>query len=118
MARFDRFLVTEEWDSNFDGTRKKTLPRLTSDNFPILLEGGKSVRRRVHPFKFKNMWLKEKGFKDLIRVWWQSFTFRGISSYVLMEKIKALKENLKVWNEEVFGMVEANKKETLIKVSP
>ena len=34
-----------------------------------------------------------------------------------MEKTKALKENLKVWNKEVFGMVEANKKAALVKVS-
>ena len=34
-----------------------------------------------------------------------------------MEKTKALKENLKVWNKEVFGMVEANKKSALVKVS-
>ena len=35
----------------------------------------------------------------------------------MMEKTKALKENLKVWNNEVYGMVDANKKETLVKVS-
>ena len=35
----------------------------------------------------------------------------------MMEKIKALKVKLKVWNKEVFGMVETNKKTTLVKVS-
>ena len=39
MAKLDRFLVTEEWDSHFGGTRQKTLPRPTSYHFPILLEG-------------------------------------------------------------------------------
>ena len=63
------------------------------------------------------MWLKEEGFKDLISIWWQSFTVRGTSNNVLMEKIKALKVKLKIWNKEVFGMVEANKKATLVKVS-
>ena len=41
MAKLDRFLVTEEWDSHFGGTRQKTLPRPTSYHFPILLEGVK-----------------------------------------------------------------------------
>ena len=63
------------------------------------------------------MWLKEEGFKDQIREWWQSVTFRGTSSYFLMEKIKALKTKLKVWNKDVFGKVEENKKSTLIKVA-
>ena len=35
----------------------------------------------------------------------------------MMEKTKALKENLKFWNNEVYGMVDANKKAALIKVS-
>ena len=35
----------------------------------------------------------------------------------MMKKIKAFKVNLKVWNKEVFGMVEANKKVALVKVS-
>ena len=68
------------------------------------------------PFRFKNMWIKEEGFKDLIRVWWQSFEFRGISSYVLMEKLKAIKILLKTWNKDVFRRVEENKKLALTKV--
>ena len=62
------------------------------------------------------MWIKEEGFKDLIKVWWQSLEFRGTSSYVLMEKIKAIKNLLKTWNKEVFGRVEENKKSALAKV--
>ena len=50
------------------------------------------------------MWLKE-GFKDQIREWWKSVTFKGTSSYVMIEKIKALKDKLKVWNQDVFGKV-------------
>ena len=34
-----------------------------------------------------------------------------------MEKIKALKSKLKVWNKEVFGRVEENKKKSLSKVA-
>ena len=31
MARFDRFLVSEEWESHFCETRQNILPRPTSD---------------------------------------------------------------------------------------
>ena len=115
MARLGKFLVFEEWDCLFSGVRQSILPRPTSDNFPILLEGGRRLSRGPPPFKFENMWIKEEGFKDLIRNWWLSFEFKGTSSYVLLEKLKALKILLKAWTKDVFRRVEENKKSTLTK---
>ena len=68
MARLDRFLVSEEWECLFGGSRQSILPRPTSDNFLILLEGGRSLSKGPSPFRFENMWIKEEDFKDLIRV--------------------------------------------------
>ncbi|RVW98500.1 hypothetical protein CK203_026862 [Vitis vinifera] len=53
------------------------------------------------PFRFENMWLKEEGFKELLRGWWQGFNCSGSYSFVLSEKLKALKVKLKNWNKEV-----------------
>ena len=44
FSRLDRFLVNEEWDFRFSGSRQCVLLRLVPDHFPILLEGG-SLRR-------------------------------------------------------------------------
>ena len=41
------------------------------------------------------MWLKTEGFKSLILDWWNRLEFRGSNNYVLMERLKALKVNLK-----------------------
>ena len=68
------------------------------------------------PFRFENMWLKEEGFKDLVREWWQGSVFRGSRSYRFSEKLQALKGNLRGWNKDVFGRVEENKKVALKKV--
>ena len=62
------------------------------------------------------MWIKE-GFKDLIKDWWQSLRFNGLKSFILLEKVKALKAKIKIWNKEVFGKVEVNKKAALVKVA-
>ena len=62
------------------------------------------------------MWLKKEGFKTLIDDWWRSFEIRGTGSYVLTEKLKALKGQLKTWNKNSFGKVEEQKKEALKKV--
>ena len=65
------------------------------------------------PFRFENMWLKEEGFKNLINEWWCSLEIRGSGSYVLTEKLKAIKVQLKNWNKNYFGRVEERKKEAL-----
>ena len=61
--------MTPSWLDKFSSVLQRRLPRLTSDHFPILLEGD-GLRRGPFPFRFENMWLKVEGFKDLIRSWW------------------------------------------------
>ncbi|KAJ9704109.1 hypothetical protein PVL29_005411 [Vitis rotundifolia] len=114
-ARLDRFLATPSWCDQYSRVSQRRLPRPTSDHFPVLLEGG-GLRRGPSPFRFENMWLKVEGFKDLIRCWWQGMVVRGSPSYRLSVKLKELKQNLKVWNREVFGNLERNKAETLQQV--
>ena len=63
------------------------------------------------------MWLKEEGFKDLLKRWWQRLSFNGSFSFILAEKFKALKAILKSWNKDVFGQVGVNKKLALDKVN-
>ena len=43
--------------------------------------------------------------------------FSGSSSFVIAEKLKALKAFLKTWNREVFGRVEVRKSEALCRVT-
>ncbi|RVW54468.1 hypothetical protein CK203_068454 [Vitis vinifera] len=63
------------------------------------------------------MWLKEEGFKELLKGWWQGFNYSGSYSFVLSEKLKALKVKLKNWNKEVFGKMGVNLRMALDKVS-
>jgi hypothetical protein len=62
------------------------------------------------------MWLKVEGFVDRVRQWWLSYHFRGSPSFILAKKLKALKADLKSWNEQVFGNVEFHKKALLEKL--
>ena len=81
------------------------MPRLLSDHFSIILEGG-SFQRGRRPFRFENMWLKDEGFVERVRSWWEFYNVLGAPSFVLANKLKLLKNDLKKWNVEVFGNVE------------
>lgn len=62
------------------------------------------------------MWLKENGFKDLLRIWWMRLHFRGSFNFILSEKLKVLEAILKIWNRDVFGNTTTRKEATLNQV--
>ena len=86
----------------FRGVIKVVLAKPISNHSPILLDG-RGMRRRPTPFRFENMWLKEEGFKEVLRKWWEGIQVSGSASFILTEKLKALKPILRSWNKEVFG---------------
>ena len=82
------------------------MSRLLSDHFLIVLEGG-SFQRGRRPFRFENTWLKDEGFVERVRSWWDYYYFQGAPSFFfLSNKLELLKNELKRWNAEVFGNVE------------
>ncbi|KAG2684095.1 hypothetical protein I3760_10G062500 [Carya illinoinensis] len=111
-SRIDRFLISPSWEEHYPDLSQKRLSRICSDHFPIVLDcGGIPGGRR--PFKFENMWLKHEGFVELVGQWWSSYHLQGNPSTVLAEKLKALKKDLKLWNEQIFGDVTLQKKKNL-----
>ena len=94
LSRLDQFLVNEEWDCRFSGSKQCVSPRPMFDHFPILLDGG-GLRKGPSLFRFENMCLKMEGFKDLLKTWWEQDSFSGSSSFILAEKLKVLKSKLK-----------------------
>jgi hypothetical protein len=91
---------------------QKRMPKLCSNHFSILLDCG-GIQSGGRYFKFKNMWLKAEGFVGRVKRWWSSYHFQGSQSIVLAHKLKPLKDDLKVWNEQVFCNVENQKKNLL-----
>jgi hypothetical protein len=110
-SKIDRFLLSSEWEEHYPNVSQRRLPRLLLDRSPLLLDCGTHREEKRH-FKFENMWLKSDGFVEQVQWWWESYDFQGLPSYVLAKKLKALKADLKKWNEEVFGDV--GKKEELL----
>ncbi|GFZ18132.1 hypothetical protein Acr_26g0014010 [Actinidia rufa] len=105
QSRLDRFLISSEWEGEHMDVRQFCLPRVVSDHKPVFLSGG-GMSRGPASFRFENMWLKVEGFRDLVKKWWEGYEVHGSPSYRLARKLRALKEDLKMWNREVFGWVE------------
>ena len=59
------------------------------------------------------LWLKTEGFVDKVQSWWNRHSFVDTPSFVLVKKLKALKENIVQWNRREFGNVEQHKKQLL-----
>ncbi|KAK4607051.1 hypothetical protein RGQ29_001035 [Quercus rubra] len=103
-SKLDRFLLFADWEENFPSVCQCRLPRLMSDHFRILLEGG-NFHGGKKPFRFENMWLKDEGFLGRVSSWWESYHFQGTPSFSLANKLKMLKLDLKRWNVEEFGNI-------------
>ena len=112
MSRIDRALVSLDWEEHFENTSQRVLPFVISDHCPLLLEAGVVCRSRS-AFKFENMWLQAEGFVDRVQQWWTGYSFMGSLSYILAQKLKVLKADLKKWNREVFGDLAFRKKNLL-----
>ena len=104
-SRLDRFLIFDDWEGLFSDSTQSLLQRPTSNHHPILIDG-RGMRSGSTPFRLENIWLKEKGFIPILKSWWEGLDVRGSASFILMEKLKALKPVLKAWNRMVFGNVE------------
>jgi hypothetical protein len=111
-SRIDCFLISPNWEARFPGVAQKRFPRICSDHFPLLLDSVKGPRGK-RLFKFENMWLKKEGFGALVKQWWDSYHFQGSPNFIFTCKIKALKMDLKKWNEKVFGNINCNKSKLL-----
>ena len=109
MSRIDRTLASVDWVDHFGNVSQMVLPRIVSDHCPLLVVAS-SVNKGRSAFKFENMWLKEEGFVERVRQWWNGYCFSGSPSFILACKLKALKEDLKKWNKEEFGDLAFRKK--------
>ena len=55
------------------------------------------------------MWLKAEGFLDKVKFWWENYHFQGTPSFILAQKLTALKSDLKQWNESDLGNISVKK---------
>lgn len=105
MSRIDRALISEEWLAIWPNSTLWGLKRTISDHCPILLKDVE-VDWGPKPFKVLDCWFDHKDYKKFVEQKFSSYNIEGWGAFVVKEKIKMMKKDLKEWNREVFGNVE------------
>lgn len=102
------FSYRRAWIERFGTPRQLKGSRIDFDQWPIFLSLG-SLNWGPSLFQFENMWLDHPSFKANISTWWNAPTYGRWVSFQFMEKLRALKGQLKRWNKEVFGDIRIKK---------
>ncbi|XVE81889.1 hypothetical protein DITRI_Ditri15bG0102300 [Diplodiscus trichospermus] len=96
FCRLDRFLISPEIFSKFDGLYQMVWPRSISDHWPVLLLM-ESVNWRPRPFKFFNYWMNLDGYDKMVNEAWVKIQEGSPISANLWSKLKELKVTLREW---------------------
>ncbi|XP_068487078.1 uncharacterized protein [Phaseolus vulgaris] len=107
MSRLDRVLMSEEWLLKWPICKQYVQSREVSDHCALVV---KFMVKDWGPKSFRTLdvWFMEKGFFAMVKEKWISYPVQGNAFFMIKEKLKRLKGNLKVWN--VFGNIETSKK--------
>jgi hypothetical protein len=115
QKRLDRVICNYDWFDCCNSANVSTLTKNISDHFPILFEFKNLHSQIPSSFKFLKMWIAHQDCVNVVQQSW-NVNVVGCPMYVLSEKLKILKKNLKTWNKNVFGNVHENVKKCKLKV--
>ncbi|XP_026440659.1 uncharacterized protein LOC113339633 [Papaver somniferum] len=116
LSKIDRFLISPEWEDHFPSINVSALARPLSDHKPIMLSC--SYEDWGAPlFRCEATWFLEPTLFPLMKTWWTSFNCTGSASFVMAKKLQFLKEQLKLWNKNVFGRIDKRNEKILAEIS-
>lgn len=103
--RLNRGLTTNDWFPKFLGSKVHHLQCDSLDHCPLLVVlAPLDISSRKKPFRFKEMWLSNPGYGEIVQVAWnQGF---GVElDREILEKVEKCGKDLIWWNKNVFGSV-------------
>lgn len=104
VARLDHAFSNSTRLDNFEDPIVNHLPRLAFDHSLLFLSHRKSFSLKNIPFKFEEIWLTHATFSKVVETSWAT-SCNGTPQFILAQKLKTPKLNLKVQNKEVFGQL-------------
>jgi hypothetical protein len=77
-----------------------------SDHWPIQLWIEVPATPGRKPFRFEQFWLNHPDFEAKIQEWWeQAEVTQGSKMFRFQQKLKNLKQLIKMWNKNTFGNI-------------
>ncbi|KAJ9548768.1 hypothetical protein OSB04_021311 [Centaurea solstitialis] len=105
FSKLDRFLVSSSFGVRWKHLSARTLERKWSDHAPILLRDKLDDFGPI-PFKFYDIWLKEDSVATLVKEVWQERPISSRPDCIFRDKLKRLKNALKVWRKGGWGEID------------
>lgn len=93
-CKLDRALVNSQWLDQFLNSEAVFLAPGSSDHSPCVVKFLNPTHPRKHMFKYLKMWASDSRFMDVVATAW-STEVRGTPMYILVQKMKAVKQSLK-----------------------
>ncbi|XP_026438874.1 uncharacterized protein LOC113337408 [Papaver somniferum] len=115
VSKHDRALVNNAWLQKFEKWRCKSLPSICSDHSPLLGFSFQSLRPARAPFRFHTIWKSHPTFMLMVEERWKG-QLVGAPPFIFTNKLKRLKETMKVWNRKVFGDIHFRLKQAELKL--
>jgi hypothetical protein len=96
----DRFFINASWDDILPDCNLISLPRTTSDHFPLRLEVASSIPK-PNVFRYYNVWKFKPGFKDLVASHWPLEPVHSDVAGSLGSKLKTLRKKVEIWKKSL-----------------
>ena len=110
-------VANANWFLKFPGTIVHHLHCNSLDHLPLCINlSGLEIPPRKKVFRFKEMWLSDVRYAELVEASWSSYSHR-YGDDAIIKKVERCGRNLAWWNHNVFGNVRkelTKKKEMLV----
>jgi hypothetical protein len=100
LSKLDRILINADWNDSLPNSVASTLPRTTSDHFPLKIEVSTNIPRS-QVFRYCNNWPLNPGFKDLVSSIWSSTPVKSDAIGTLVARVKNLRQKANTWKKSL-----------------
>ncbi|XP_042509282.1 uncharacterized protein LOC122084931 [Macadamia integrifolia] len=101
VAVLDRSFCNGKWIDVFRNVKQRVLLSSVSDHAPLIVVSDDVQRPTNIPFRFHSFWMENDQFISVVEEAWKT-PIGGNPIFVLAQKLKQVKENLKVWARATF----------------
>lgn len=108
LSRLDHFLCTTQWEDRFSTHFSRTLERVTSDHFHLVLEDS-HLNQVPTPFHFNNINLELHSINKNVKGWQDSTSQVGFLGYSFNRRLKQLANRIKSWQSRQKKVTEEEK---------